>query len=115
MAYAFTDPAPLAGLSYYRIREVAADGTTSHSEVRSVRIGAPGRLSIFPNPGNGSFQLDGLNGGSVSVLDVTGRQVPFAITPSGTLTLHGAAAGSYTVEVRWPSVGEPERLRLVVR
>ena len=113
--YELIDHMPLEGMNYYRVREVAMDGSIDHSEVRSVVLGRPVRLSVFPNPGTGAFQASGWDNGTLRVYDVTGRMVPFTLTAGGELTLHGARAGSYTVELRRADAIEPERVRLVVR
>lgn len=47
--YTFTDSKPLAGVSYYRIRQRDKDGKFSHSEATDVKLEGLG-LSIFPNP-----------------------------------------------------------------
>ena len=47
--YDFTDARPLAGLAYYRLRQVDNDGATAYSPVATVRRGAEA-LAIYPNP-----------------------------------------------------------------
>lgn len=49
--YAAVDPTPLSGTSYYRLRQVDTDGTSSSSNAVPVQFGgAAVRLSLFPNP-----------------------------------------------------------------
>jgi hypothetical protein len=48
--YSFTDPAPLKGLSYYRLRQVDFDGQESLSEMVAVNFIENHMLSVFPNP-----------------------------------------------------------------
>lgn len=114
VSYEFLDRAPLGGVSYYRIRQTDHDGSTDRSEVRSVRRSGPGRLSVFPNPGKGVFQLTGSEGGELRVLDLSGRAVPFTLSAGGELALPHASAGSYLVELLREHGTEPERVRLVV-
>ena len=47
--YDFTDARPLAGLAYYRLRQVDTDGTTAYSPVATARRGAE-VVAIYPNP-----------------------------------------------------------------
>ncbi|MCW5899412.1 MAG: T9SS type A sorting domain-containing protein [Flavobacteriales bacterium] len=113
-SYEFVDRAPLSGVSYYRIRQTDHDGTSAHSEVRSVSRGATTRLGVYPNPGAGLFQLSGHEGGVLTVFDPRGRRIPFTLGQAGELGLHGVAAGVYLLELRRGG-DPPERLRLVVR
>jgi hypothetical protein len=82
-AYAALDAKPLAGLSYYRLRQVDLDGTVAYSPTVAVRFEggqqAPG-LVAYPNPATGQgFQLLASNlgstGGTVTVFDNVGRAV----------------------------------------
>ena len=81
--YGTLDTAPLAGTSYYRLRQVDQDGTTAYSNIATVRFdgkaGAPALLA-YPNPATSTgFQLAttnlGSNGGTVQVFDNVGRLV----------------------------------------
>ena len=75
-AYAFFDAKPLAGLSYYRLRQVDLDGTESFSPVRAVP--AAGRLDalVFPNPSAGSVTLPaGLGPVQYRILNTLGQSV----------------------------------------
>ena len=47
--YDFTDARPLAGLAYYRLRQVDTDGTTAYSPVATARRGTE-VVAIYPNP-----------------------------------------------------------------
>lgn len=113
--YGFTDLSPLPGTSYYRINQVDINGNTDASVVRRVHMGAGGRLSVHPNPGTNVFHLSGHEGGMVMIMDMSGRQIPFTLTPSGELTMPGTASGSYIAEVRWKYGREPERIRIMVQ
>jgi fibronectin-binding autotransporter adhesin len=81
--YGTLDTAPLAGLSYYRLRQVDLDGKFAYSPVATVRFdGKPVAPSLlaYPNPATGTgFQLAALNlgstGGTVRLLDGLGRVV----------------------------------------
>lgn len=54
--YAFADGRPLAGLSYYRLRQVDQDGTSTFSPVAAVQLKHAGDLA-YPNPSNGLITL----------------------------------------------------------
>ncbi len=100
--YAALDTAPLASLSYYRLRQVDTDGQVHYSPVVAVRFDGPApvpALVAYPNPATSQgFRLLVTNlstpGGTVQVFDNVGRLV---------LT-HTAAAGAAeaTIEPRQP-------------
>jgi fibronectin-binding autotransporter adhesin len=83
--YASLDASPLAGLSYYRLRQVDVDGTSAYSPVVAVRFDgqvatAAPTLVAYPNPSTGqSFRLLTTNlaatGGTVQLFDNVGRLV----------------------------------------
>lgn len=51
--YKVTDTDPLAGLSYYRLKQTDIDGKSSYSETRQVKIEKKYGISIYPVPNNG--------------------------------------------------------------
>ncbi|GAB3849887.1 hypothetical protein GCM10028822_14400 [Hymenobacter terrigena] len=48
--YSFVDSRPLTGTSYYRLRQVDADGTSSFSPVAVVQAEASTKVALYPNP-----------------------------------------------------------------
>ena len=60
--YAFLDSYPLAGLSYYRLRQVDADGSSNYSPVATVQSAAGQKAIAFPNPSTGTITLPALDG-----------------------------------------------------
>ena len=95
-AYSFVDRQPLAGYSYYRIRQSDFNGQSSYSEVRSV-YNESNALSVYPNPGNGQFKVTGAGNAQLMVVDNTGRSVPFN-WDGNVLTLEQALPGHYLVK-----------------
>jgi len=76
--YYFRDKRPLAGLSYYRLKQVDEDGTWAYSPLRSVAAAQealPARL--YPNPTAGPVVLSlgrpALPGEEVRLFDFSGR------------------------------------------
>ncbi|MCS6916308.1 MAG: hypothetical protein NZM08_01300 [Chitinophagales bacterium] len=55
--YSFRDTAPLAGTSYYRLKQVDWDATATFSPVITARCNTGATASVFPNPSGGSFSL----------------------------------------------------------
>lgn len=78
-SYTYTDERPLAGINYYRLRQVDYDGTESFSPVVRVVFGKQDRITLAPSPATDRVRIhldealrtDGL----WQVYDNTGRQV----------------------------------------
>ena len=49
-SYSYRDAAPLAAVSYYRLKQVDTDGVTSYSPVQTITRTAPTALTAYPNP-----------------------------------------------------------------
>lgn len=59
--YQYTDPRPLPGVDYYRLRSVDFDGAESYSPTVAVRYGSdPAQAVMYPNPAHSSvsFRLE---------------------------------------------------------
>ena len=73
--YAFTDATP-AATSYYRLRQVDLDGTTSFSPVVTVKKAAWSQpLSVYPNPATETVTLAAAPGTRFAVFNQLGRQL----------------------------------------
>ncbi|WP_205499657.1 T9SS type A sorting domain-containing protein [Rufibacter psychrotolerans] len=112
-AYRFTDAAPLAGVSYYRLRQVDFDGGQEYSAVRAVRLAAGQAvgLSLRPNPSRGQGVAVQVQGPAAEVLvyDLAGRQVlrrPVGGQGQALLEAGSLGAGTYLVRAG----GQAQRL-----
>ena len=89
--YTLLDSAPLAGLNYYRLRQVDQDGKFAYSPVLSLRFEAAGgkpALLAYPNPAAPQgFRLQAINPGAgaatVQLFDNVGRLVLSQTTAAG--------------------------------
>lgn len=103
--YAIIDQQPLAGDITYRLRLLDADGATSYSEERLVRIAADeATLFMFPNPGSTHVEIHpptSALGGTVLFRDAMARTVARMQVDAHTLRLDAALLnpGIYAVEV----------------
>lgn len=81
--YRFTDTRP-AALSYYRLRQVDRDGTTSFSPLVAVkREAASQTLAVYPNPAAETVSIASTPGTRFAVLDQLGRQLQAGEIPAG--------------------------------
>ena len=83
--YEFTDKNPLAGVSYYRLRQYDLDGTSMLSSIRSVTNlnQTAKRLNVYPNPTSGRFTIDLTDNGKigkVSLFNLAGKKLDISLT-----------------------------------
>jgi hypothetical protein len=103
--YSGTDPSPLTGINYYRIRQVDLDGHYSYSVVRSVQVEIEKlKCLIYPNPASyllnyriqhtGNFQ-----GATMLIYTMEGRLVKTVRLnkPMGVIPIPEQAPGIYLV------------------
>ncbi len=57
-AYFFYDRSPMEGLNYYRIQVTDLNGNTIYFSPQVIEIEASNGINLYPNPNNGSFQLN---------------------------------------------------------
>ena len=102
--YAATDAAPLAGLGYYRLRQVDFDGSRRYSPVVSVRRAAA--FSAYPSPTPDGLTLDlrALPAGpcALRLLGLTGQVLLSQALAGGQaqpLSLAHLPAGTYLLEI----------------
>jgi hypothetical protein len=98
--YNSLDQQPLPGLSYYRLRQVDQDGTSTFSPV--VTVAPSSELVLFPNPTHTQLNLVSPSAGAYyRVLNTLGSVVLKGTLPAGTTVLDVTAlpASLYQLEV----------------
>lgn len=96
--YQFTDASPITGTSYYRIRQVDADGKSDVSKTVTVTVDAPAKTGIkqtLPNPFSNELNVKvnaaAAGMASIEVIDLLGK-----VNYSGTELL---SAGDNTIAI----------------
>jgi hypothetical protein len=107
-SYSSVDDEPLVGLSYYRLKQMDFDGTSTYSDVVAVYYSpslTESEVVLYPNPSAGELNVR-LIGGSVEamnveVFDATGRLVLSERAGNSAHRIDASAllAGSYRVVV----------------
>ncbi len=102
--YTFTDPKPLTGTAYYRIRQLDNNGQSSFTDVKSITGHAAETLQVsaFPNPATDQLHLNGnLTGGQAELLDLSGRQVYVTtlVADANVLDVSAVETGLYILRV----------------
>lgn len=107
--YTFTDPLPLPGTDYYRLRLIDGSRLAGFSDTVSLAFTPPLTIALLPNPAIGFTELIVTHADAaytVQVLDVNGRIVKqltgLPSTPLLTIGLAGLR-GVYTVQVVTPT------------
>lgn len=98
--YSFTDVAPFAGVTYYRLKQVDRDGNSTISKTLTVHTEEQQSTVVkaYPNPANGFLFVEGA-GQSIAVFNTAGQRMPVrvnAISSSKTmLDLSALPVGAY--------------------
>ena len=97
--YAFLDARPLAGLAYYRLRQVDTDGTTAYSPIATARRSP--EVAIYPNPNTGAVLLPaGLGPVRYRILNTLGQLLAGGQASGGDhLDLSTLPKGSFFLEL----------------
>jgi hypothetical protein len=85
--YQFLDARALAGTSYYRLRQVDADGQTHFSPVVAVQASPGPALAAYPSPAAASLTVACPSATPAALYDAQGRLVRQLALAAGTQTL----------------------------
>ncbi|MFT4062522.1 MAG: T9SS type A sorting domain-containing protein, partial [Edaphocola sp.] len=85
--YQYTDPLPLTGTNYYRLKQIDADGGHAYSVVQTVTFHTATGIKVYPNPASSvvSITLAGAKG-VLTITDASGKTVK-TVTAAGAGTL----------------------------
>ena len=108
--YTFTDPRPVKGNNYYRVRTVDLDNSIKLSDIRRIRNEGIADISIYPNPVANllsvAISADKATEGQLTVTDISGKALYSRIVklPAGNtllpVPLSNMAAGTYIIKVQ---------------
>ncbi|WP_139920730.1 T9SS type A sorting domain-containing protein [Hymenobacter sp. DG01] len=101
--YTAADEKPLAGTSYYRLKQIDLDGTVSHTQPVVVNFLRSGDVNMYPNPVEDilTIELGGTTEGvTVTITDSNGRLIRSQkLGANGTLNMGDLGTGTYMVTV----------------
>jgi autotransporter-associated beta strand protein len=88
LQYGFIDEKPVAGINFYRLKQVDFDGKFEYSDVVSVTVGKTGNISLSPVPAQDQLHVNLetalVNDGTWQLLDYTGRLLQSGTIPAET-------------------------------
>ena len=116
-SYSFSDPIPINGINYYRLKQVDMDEKFTHSKTIPVDCSYTGGVVISPNPVTDKLQLRlpmNSHFTSLRILDVTGKPVfqkAVLSSASQQFDISHLSKGWYVMQL----VGEKEERQVFVK
>ncbi|UYZ63652.1 T9SS type A sorting domain-containing protein [Hymenobacter weizhouensis] len=102
-SYEAVDNAPLAGTSYYRLKQVDVNGKSEFSAPVSIANLTAGELKLYPNPVHEQLTIEvpgSAAGVQVQITDMTGRVIrKQVLDATGRVSMSELQAGSYLITV----------------
>ncbi|HSZ26209.1 MAG TPA: T9SS type A sorting domain-containing protein [Cytophagaceae bacterium] len=82
LSYSFTDNTPVAGIVYYRLKQVDIDGVFVYSAIKSVTVSDGNNVFVYPTPVNTGNEihvkissLSEVESVTINVVDILGKEV----------------------------------------
>ncbi|KUG08442.1 hypothetical protein ASU33_09760 [Solirubrum puertoriconensis] len=101
--YSLVDEQPLAGVSYYRLKQIDNDSKFNYSPVLTVKNGRVADVAVYPNPVDDVLNVRLSQGGTdaeVVVSDLLGRTVLRGkLSANGTFNTSSLQPGNYVVTI----------------
>jgi hypothetical protein len=100
--YAFTDNRPLAGVNYYRLKQMSKDGQTLYSTIVNVAFENSQTVKIYPNPAIDRITVEAAAVKSITLYNLLGQAVHAPVnygSSSHNVITSGLAKGSYSVRI----------------
>ena len=101
--YYFTDPSPLPGNNYYRLKQIDITNFATFSTIRRINMDKIRQdLQLFPNPARGSITITNIKAGDLlSIFNTHGNLIIRRTASSGqeSVSVEKLAAGVYVLQV----------------
>jgi GH18 family chitinase len=102
LEYHFSDSNPIAGINYYRLKQIDVNAVYAYSNTLAVDMQAYAPVRIAPNPFNESFSINFELPGrkNISVLDISGAELFTVTTEANSIDIgNNLKAGMYLLKV----------------
>lgn len=101
--YRFTDPSPLAGNNYYRLKQIDITNLATFSTIRRINMDKIKQdIHLFPNPARGTITITNIKAGDqLSIFNIQGNLVARKTASSGqeSVSVEKFASGVYMLQV----------------
>ena len=101
--YTTLDKSPIAGINYYRLKQVDYDGQSSYSDIISVSYDSDDLFTanIYPNPASSEINIHVKKETSIVISDINGRIVKKTIVDAinNNISISDLNAGMYMVKI----------------
>lgn len=101
--YRFTDPSPLAGNNYYRLKQIDITNLATFSTIRRINMDKIKQdIHLFPNPARGTITITNIKAGDqLSIFNIQGNLVASKTASSGqeSVSVEKFASGVYMLQV----------------
>jgi hypothetical protein len=114
--YTYRDETPVAGISYYRLKQTDYDGQFTYSDVVVVKRVMKDAFAIFPNPSAGAinifYDLSDDSDKALLINDAVGKEIYYKDLNDNdnTISVENLLPGIYYVEIRNASAGVIKKL-----
>lgn len=103
VTYQFTDPSPLAGNNYYRLKQIDITNLATFSSIRRINMDKTRQdIHLFPNPARGTITITNIKAGDqLSIFNIQGNLVTRKTASSGqeSVSVEKFASGVYMLQV----------------
>lgn len=97
--YAFTHLSPADGQNYYRLKSVDNDGRFEYSLPIPIKTITEINVVVTPNPSSNILKIDGINHGTVTIVDMIGKVVKTHNLSEGDINISDLNPGYFIINI----------------
>ena len=118
LSYEAYDQSPVAGTSYYRLKQTDFDGQSSYSNIQTIRYEAGlQQVQIYPVPNTGNTVhfagLSNYKNHELTLINASGNIVFNTTLAKSSVDLPSLNAGMYILRIKDKTTGESANMRYV--
>jgi hypothetical protein len=113
LSYSYTDYAPLAGIAYYRLKQVDINGAFERTKIIAIEKITTYHVNLMPNPFDDVITIvsDAEGKVNVQIYDMLGKLVYYTSSTSNVLTISPQLpAGAYVITLQTDTFVEQQKI-----